>query len=531
MPITIQPTEALFQWPRWAFSCPDRSALIHLSPSGEIESLTWGQLVQAVDEIAARVDSLRLNPGDRIVHRSGNTLGGVLVALTSAVLGTIEVPLEASVCDATVRDVARRVAGKTWDEALCQDLAIKPEPNASGTIPAAGITDRPRRTVIERLANALLDRQSRHAPQQPSLILMTSGTSGRSKAVTLSRQSLSLNAAAKLDAVPQHETDLRLTLLPLCHAYARTCDLGTWLISGSTLAVASGWDGWQRLAPTLRPTLVNTVPSIAMRLLELPTITPAMSRLRLVGCGGAALPQDAFRRFQNRGITVIQGYGMTEAAPVICSATPDNARPGFVGCPVASWQTRVDPDGRLSVRGPCIMIGYWNEDQTIDRFSQDQWLDTGDMVEVDPVDGQFRILGRADDRITLANGRKVYPQPIEQRLSALSTIRHAILVGGDRHTELWVDVSSRTGCGNGASAAAPAYCEDSDLADAIKRKLRDLPPWQMPRQVFLIPKPLDELPGLLTAKGTVVRPRAIEAIQTWRNDPSIVALSIASATQ
>jgi long-chain acyl-CoA synthetase len=478
MPITIQPTEALFQWPRWAFSCPERIALIHLSRSGEIEALTWGQLVQAVHELAGRVESLRLSPGDRIVHRMGNTLGGVLVALTSAVLGTIEVPLESNVDEPTLQAVARRVAGTACDENLCKNLAITPEPSGSDAVGSdaarsGAFAGQPPSVVIERLANALLDRQSRHDPQRPSLILMTSGTSGRSKAVTLGRQSLSLNAAAKLDAVPQHETDLRLTLLPLCHAYARTCDLGTWLISGSTLAVASGWDGWQRLAPTLRPTLVNTVPSIAMRLLELPTTSPAMSRLRLVGCGGAALPQDAFRRFQNRGITVIQGYGMTEAAPVICSATPDNARPGLVGRPVASWQTRVDADGRLSVRGPCVMIGYWNEDQTIDRFSQDQWLDTGDMVEVDPIDGQLRILGRADDRITLANGRKVYPQPIEQRLLAVASIRHAILVGNDRHTQLWIDVAPRTACGD---ELEPSSAPDRAKHDSAKQdsKMADL---------------------------------------------------------
>src|SRR5690606_14037724 len=79
---------------------------------------------------------------------------------------------------------------------------------------------------------------------------------------------LASNAAAKLQAVPQLPDDVRVCLLPICHAYARTCDLATWLLSGCSLAITSGWDGWQRVAPLVRPTLVNTVPSVALRLLS-----------------------------------------------------------------------------------------------------------------------------------------------------------------------------------------------------------------------------------------------------------------------
>lgn len=504
IPISNKPADALFQWPRWAFSCPEQTALIYAAEDGRLTHLTWSELVHAVHGLCRRLSDLELQPGDRIIHRFGNSVDGVLVALASATLGTIEVPLEPTVDGSHHQAVIDQVGGTELPSEICRDLLIV------GDCGSRGMTaDR---------AQELLDRQSRLGPDSPALILMTSGTSGRSKAVTLSRRNLSVNAAAKLAAVPQTVDDTRLILLPLCHAYARTCDLGTWLLSGSRLAIASGWEGWQRFAPELRPTLVNTVPSIAMRLLQLPPTSPEMSRLRLVGCGGAALSTDAFERFRSRGITVIQGYGMTETSPVICSATPENARAGFVGTPVAGWQTRIDADGRLSVRGECAMIGYWNDVEATARRCVDGWIDTGDIVEVDPADGQYRILGRADDRITLSNGRKLYPLPIEQRVLLMPQIRHAILVAADRHTELWIDVQGRDGLV--ASEAAE-----------ILRRLHDIPSWQLPRQVFVMPQSLAEMPGMLTAKGTPVRSRVIEMIQQWRKEKTTCAPSIDAARQ
>src|SRR5690606_21302345 len=89
-------------------------------------------------------------------------------------------------------------------------------------------------------------------------------------------------------------------------------------------------------------------------------VPPELSRLQLLGCGGAALPAEAFAAFAERGVSVIQGYGMTEASPVICSASPDNAQPQRVGPLVDGWESRVEADGRLWVRGDGVMLGYWN---------------------------------------------------------------------------------------------------------------------------------------------------------------------------
>ncbi len=170
--------------------------------------------------------------------------------------------------------------------------------------------------------------------------------------MTLSYDNLFQNASGKLLAVPQTPGDVRLTLLPIWHAYARTCDLITWLLSGCSLAIGFGFADWLRLAPIVRPTLINTVPSMAQRIADTEFASRSTSRLHLLGCGGAAMSEALFDPFTDRGITVIQGYGLTEASPVICSATPQNARPGYVGCPIAGCETRITKRGDCRYAAP-----------------------------------------------------------------------------------------------------------------------------------------------------------------------------------
>ncbi len=460
------------------FSCLDwlqqwgrdesRSALITIGASGGCCELTWPSLTTNVLNMVNHITRQGFVPGDRLVHCSGNSELGVVIALASLIAGTIEVPLDPSISQPHQAMLSTYVGGR-WLEPNASDL------NATFSLDYFAAKERD------------------FAPGQPTLILFTSGTTGESRGVTLSRENLFHNAYAKLQAVPQHRDDLRITVLPLCHAYARTCDLMTWLLSGCTLAVTAGWEGWQQLTPELRPTLVNVVPSLADRLVSQAIGDHSTSRLRLLGCGGAAMSPALFDGFQNVGITVIQGYGLTEASPVVCSATPANAKPGYVGCPVVGCQTRIADDGRLAIRGPGVMLGYWNDPVATEQAIAGRWLDTGDCVEVDGCDGQFRVLGRFDDRITLANGRSFFPAPIEQRIAGTPGVHHAIIIGRDRHVELFIDVDP--------SVSQP----QADWDAIISAELADLPSWQRPRSICRLPFAVAEQSHWLTQKGTLRR--------------------------
>ncbi len=155
--------------------------------------------------------------------------------------------------------------------------------------------------------------------QQPAQILYTSGTIDQPKGVLLSQGNLLSNARAKLAAAPQFATDVRLNILPFAHAYARTCELSTWILSGSQLCIAPDWNTFLSWALELEPTLVNLVPQLVYRLVDHMDATasefPLGHRLRLLQVGGAALRPAVWKRLAARGWPPLQGYGLTETSP------------------------------------------------------------------------------------------------------------------------------------------------------------------------------------------------------------------------
>lgn len=485
-------------WLRWVARRPHCPALLFGRDQQTLDSVTWGELAWLVSRAAARLEREGFRRGDRWVHALGNSPAGVVAMLASLTQGVVEVPLDPGLPLIEKQRLAAGVGGRCLSGDWSPSDVVGPKVSHGGGRSLSRQPSRSATAILRRLLEAAHSEPT-GLDLVPALILHTSGSLGSSKPVALSRQNLLTNAQAKLGAVPQGSDDLRLTLLPIWHAYARTCDLGTWLLSGCRLAIGLGWEGWQCFAPRVRPTLVNTVPSLASRLLEQPEASPQFGRLKLLGCGGAALLPEDYGRLRRRGIAVIQGYGLTEASPVICSATVANSRVGYVGRPVQGWETRIDTEGRLSVRGPGVMLGYWNQRLERPEPLSDSWLDTGDLVEVDADDGQYRIVGRADDRITLSNGRKVDPGPIERRVQAVAGVRHAFVMGRGRHLEIWLDLE-------------PTLLGGQDGVEQVKACLEEFPAWQRPRLIRVMPRPLGEVPHALTAKGTLIRKRVLQWI-------------------
>lgn len=347
--------------------------------------------------------------------------------------------------------------------------------------------------LIQEATAALADRADAVAMDAPSLVLWTSGTTAEPRGVILSPRNLFTNALAKLRAVPQSTTDHRLSVLPISHAYARTGDMGTWLLSGGIWTIDLGTQSLDRIDGANLPTHINCVPSIARSVGErLHAGDPALSRLRVLGCGGAAMDRETFERFRQQGVVVIQGYGCTETSPVIFSARAETAgdlRPECVGEPVDGWEIRVQ-NGRLFVRGPGVMAGYLDEPEaTSQKIDQDGWLDTGDLVE-EVECGRFKILGRADDVIVLENGFKIHPQTIEPILNALLDVEHAIILPHPQ--ELII-------------AIQPRLIDDSWNQSMIETTVADLLPPGTKRRIMLIDPPLSYERGELTAKGTAKR--------------------------
>ncbi|MCS7471010.1 acyl--CoA ligase [Stieleria sp. ICT_E10.1] len=456
------------------------------------DSVTWAELGRWVKAVAALLRSSYPHQGP-LMHVVRNTPADVVIALACQAAGIIEIPVDVDGGADYLASCRRKIDGEWLDDPAKQELVRRGYESVHRA---------PGPSVVAELPQV--------SPTEDALVLWTSGTSGDPKGVVLSHASQLLNAAAKLRSVPQAKTDLRLTVLSIAHGYARTCDLGTWLLSGCTLAIARGFEGWQCVCQRRAPTLCNLVPSLAGRVLESGTVPPS---LRLVGCGGAAMTEDQFWRWGERGVTVIQGYGLTEAGPVIASQTPDDSIPGHAGRFVDGWEHRLDEEpvgergpneakpaeGRLFVRGPHLMRGYWQDPEaTARRIDAAGWLDTGDRVRICPSTRQLQILGRCDDRIVLSNGHKIDPLGLEQRLVAIKGVRTAVVSAGAerRSVEFWVETTEST-------LPMPEI-------DAI---VRTLPRWEQPKRIRRLEFPENLRQQLLNRKGAIRRSEMLRYLE------------------
>lgn len=395
--------------------------------------LTWAQLVVWVNEvqqqIRGRAEALSQNGSGResanlarIVHESCNAPFDVVIALGCIAAGAIEIPIDSRLPLVMRERVFDQCGGVRWDPSASHQPCLDNGFNVSWL-------------ELERCAQ-------RVDTHQPSLVLWTSGTTDQPRGVMLSQHNLTSNAKAKLRAVPQRDDDRRLTLLSIAHSYARTCDLGTWLISGCSWTLDYGRAALDRIKSNSRPTMINCVPVLAREIAtRLATGDDALGELAVLGCGGAALDPELFADLRRSGVEVIQGYGCTESSPVICSSSPGETAQGLVGRPIDGCEIQIE-DRRLYVRGANVMLGYLDDPAaTAAKIDRDGWLDTGDLVE-QQADGQLRILGRADDVIVLSNGFKLHPIAVEQEIVRCHACDYAVVVYVDE--QLIVAVQGET---------------------------------------------------------------------------------------
>lgn len=442
---------------------------------------SWHELLQVVVTNADRMAAVPA--GTRVVTTFSNDARAVIGALALMASGHVEIPLGDGRAEQDVDAVCRRSSAAI--RLASEDIQLVPTVDISA--------------ALERLRQGIKQRRS----TDDALILWTSGTTAEPRGVVLSCGALQANALGKLTAVPQSSHHRRLTVLPLWHSFARTCDFGTWLLSGCRLAVTLGWQGMLDEAPAVEPHLVSLVPSLVKRMLaeaeqDLGGRLHAwgLGQLRILSCGGAALAADDYRALSQQGICVIHGYGLTEAGPVVCSASPQTARPGYVGRPICDTQIRIDANGQLWARGPGLMTGYLDDPEATAAVLQDGWLRSGDLATQD-ADGMVRILGRCDDTIVCSNGLKIQPLEIEQCLERSVDVRHAVL---------WQDA-----VGQLVAIIEPTQFDRPSMTvqTGLEALTAKLPGWQRPRRWVILPQPFDRHER--TAKGTprrrIVGPR------------------------
>jgi long-chain acyl-CoA synthetase len=283
-----------------------------------------------------------------------------------------------------------------------------------------------------------------------AVILYTSGTTGQAKGAMLSHSNLVMNAVTcnrLFDAKPTADT--HLLTLPLFHSFGSTVQMNAGFAMASKLVLLPRFDANQALALMQREeiTFFAGVPTMWWGLLGALAAAPEgvdvariAQNLRIAVSGGASLPVEIIREVQARfGVTILEGYGLSETSPVATFSDPDReARPGSIGVPIwgvevklidESWNdvTGEDAVGEIAIRGHNIMLGYYNRPDATDAVMNDGWFRTGDLARRD-ADGFYYIVDRAKDMI-IRGGFNVYPREIEEVLMTHEAVSLAAVIG------------------------------------------------------------------------------------------------------
>jgi fatty-acyl-CoA synthase len=266
----------------------------------------------------------------------------------------------------------------------------------------------------------------------PLLLIYTSGTTGRPKGALLTHANCFWTNLSFDLATGVRPDDVVLQVLPQFHCGGWNVQplLAWW--KGAKVVLERGFEAERalELIEHERITTMMGVPANYLFMAQAPGFHNAdLSSLRLAVVGGAPMPDALLDVWAARGVDIVQGYGLTEAAPNVLCLAPEDARrkAGYAGKPYPYVECDLSDGGELLVRGPNVFPGYWRNDEATAAAFRDGWLLTGDIAERDD-EGNYRILGRLKDMV-VSGGENVYPAEIEAVLHDHPAVTDAAVVG------------------------------------------------------------------------------------------------------
>ena len=387
-------------------------------------------------------------------------------------------------------------------------------------------------------------------------IVYTSGTTGKPKGVMLSHRNMLSNVQSGLAVYDVYPEDVFLSFLPLSHMFERTCDYYLNVVSGASIVFSRSVPQLAEDFRIVQPTIIFSVPRIyerfyaaiheqlkkaspiRRRLFEFAVETgwskfeyehdrgqwkpqyllwPLLERLvarklleRLGGklkfaiSGGAALSPSVAKVFIGLGLPICQGYGLSEASPLLTVNLVENNNPHTIGPAVPGVELRVGENGELLARGPNIMLGYWNNPEaTRAVLSDDGWLSTGDQVHIDE-HGFVTITGRLKDIIVMGNGEKVPPVDMELAIQ-LDPVFEQVLVFGE--AKPYLSAIAVLNDEQWARAAAEAQVDPALAGDGkaekllvlrIAQRIKSFPGYAQVRKVSVVKEKWTIDNGLIT---------------------------------
>ncbi|BBB69805.1 AMP-dependent synthetase [Undibacterium sp. YM2] len=393
-------------------------------------------------------------------------------------------------------------------------------------------------------------------------LVYTSGTTGKPKGVMLTHTNVVSNVKAVVHRVSPVITDVFLSFLPLSHTFERTAGYYLPIAAGACVAFSRSVKQLPQDLLEVRPTILISVPRIyervygviqtklsasklqaslfnlaiatgwrrfsreqgllkgdgmtalfdSLRWLVLePLIASKLKnqfggRLRVAVSGGAALSQAISQCFLGLGIPIVQGYGMTETAPVVAFNAPDDNDPATVGRAVEGVEVRIGENAELQVRGPNVMRGYWKREEDTAKTFIDGWLRTGDQASI--VDGRVRILGRVKEIIVTSTGEKIAPVDLELAIMNDAVFEQAYAFGENApfiacavvlSRAYWLELSTSLGLNPDDTASLKSPQAQKAVVQRIKALTKGFPYYAQPRAAILTLEPW-------TVENTLITP-------------------------
>ena len=535
--------------------------------TGQWAALTWAEAAAMVARVRFALGAEGLAAGERVAIMSRNSREWVFFDQAAHAEGLVVVPLFADdrpenvayiLNDAGVRailvegpeqlaklaEIAHRIP------TVLRIVAVK-APAAHGDARVREFKD-------------WIAREAAAAPPleieglQLATIVYTSGTTGKPKGVMLSHRNVLQNVKSALAVYEVLPEDVFVSFLPLSHMLERTVGYYLTMAAGAQVAFARSVALLGEDFKSVRPTIIVSVPRIFERLhgailgsldsappsrrrmfelahrvgwdlfewrqkrgrwkpsfLLWPLLRALVAskllerlggRLRLCISGGAALNPQIARTFIGLGLPICQGYGLTEASPVVSVNLLERNDPASIGLPLPGIEVAFGENSALLVRGPNVMMGYWrNPEATAKVLSETGWLDTGDQARMK--DGFLYITGRLKDIIVLGNGEKV--PPVDMELAAqLDPLFEQVMIVGEGKPFLAALVVL-----NAAAAEKAGKLDDRALAARLGAQLEDFPGYAQVRRVAVVSEPWTVDNGMLTPTLKLRRAQILEREQ------------------
>ena len=534
--------------------------------TGAWESLTWRAFGDEVLRRRLALKAEGLEKGDRVAILLPSGVDHVAIDQAALAEGLVPVPMHALDNAESIAYILRDSAAvllfvnsvERWRAILSSGdvgpqlrsvVAASGDPGESRVVSANDWL-----SAAERGQGA--GRPAAIDPSDLAAIVYTSGTTGRPKGVMLSHANILANVKAVAERLPAADADVFLSFLPLSHTLERTCGYYYPIAAGASVAFARSAKQLADDFREVRPTVVVSVPRIYERfyaailarrdalgpaeraifdralavggrlfearqretepsaedrsswpVLERAVALPVRAifggRLRIAFTGGAPIGQAVIGLYLSLGLDILQGYGMTELSPVVSVNAQDDNDPRSVGRTIAGVEAKLGEDDELMVRGPNVMVGYWNRPEDTSRVKEpDGWLHTGDQARIE--NGRIYITGRIKDIIVTSTGEKVSPGDLETAILADTLFANAMVLGENRPylavvAALDPDVWARE---------KRALADDADpnarqiQADFLLRRIREavksFPAYATPRAVYWTTEPWTVESTLLT---------------------------------